>query len=188
MRVGDLSFVVIERGTRLGLRVRDSMRLIGSISPGFCTFPMILPGEKKGASKHLQRRGFCACPMSQGAPEELSTPGELVFSHLGRECRLVVAEEPGDDTFFVLFRDMTNGRATYGSGRFLYVAKPGPESRVTIDFNRSFTPPCGFTRYATCPLVPETGMHCPSGFWPVNASRWAIPECGISRVSGIFAG
>ena len=33
-------------------------------------------------------------------------------------------------------------------------ARPGPDGRMVIDFNRAENPPCAFTPYATCPLAP----------------------------------
>ncbi|MBT1179862.1 DUF1684 domain-containing protein, partial [Bifidobacterium vespertilionis] len=55
---------------------------------------------------------------------------------------------------FVIFRDPTNGEATYGSGRFLAATVPAGETRVLLDFNRAFNPPCAFSPYCTCPLAP----------------------------------
>ena len=63
--------------------------------------------------------------------------------------------EPGETDYFILFRDETAGQSTYPSGRFLYVSPPDPSGRVTLDFNRAYTPPCGFTAFATCPLPPR---------------------------------
>ena len=55
----------------------------------------------------------------------------------------------------MVFGDRTNGRGTYGGGRFLYAEAPeegatGWSSTSTGPYN----PPCAFTPYATCPLPP----------------------------------
>ena len=60
---------------------------------------------------------------------------------------------PGGE-LFVVFGDSTNGKETYGGGRFLYADWPGPDGVVTLDFNRAYNPPCVFTPWATCPLPP----------------------------------
>jgi uncharacterized protein (DUF1684 family) len=52
-----------------------------------------------------------------------------------------------------MFADGTTGRETYGAGRFLYTALPR-DGRVTLDFNRAYSPPCAFNLFATCPLAP----------------------------------
>ena len=67
----------------------------------------------------------------------------------------MVVEEPGEEDYFVIFRDRTAGDSTYPAGRFLYVAKPDANGRVVVDFNRAYTPPCAFTPFATCPLPPR---------------------------------
>ena len=43
-----------------------------------------------------------------------------------------------------------------GAGRYLYVERPTSGEAVVMDFNRAYTPPCGFTPYATCPLPPRS--------------------------------
>ncbi|MBL9148347.1 MAG: DUF1684 domain-containing protein [Phycisphaerae bacterium] len=63
----------------------------------------------------------------------------------------------GGDRLFVVFGDETNGRETYGGGRFIDIDAPvggAGDSRVTIDFNRAYNPPCSFTAFATCPTPP----------------------------------
>ena len=42
-----------------------------------------------------------------------------------------------------------------GAGRYLDVARPGPDGKAVIDFNRAYNPPCAFTQFATCPLPPN---------------------------------
>ncbi len=82
------------------------------------------------------------------------SPGRAVFERGGKTYSLEpVLEEPDGELFFI-FRDQTAGKDTYPAGRFLYapVAKDGV---VVLDFNKAYTPPCGFTGYATCPLPPK---------------------------------
>jgi uncharacterized protein len=62
---------------------------------------------------------------------------------------------------FLPFRDVTNGRETYGAGRYLLDAAksadlgPGaaPNSLI-IDFNFAFQPSCAFDPKWACPLAP----------------------------------
>ena len=65
-----------------------------------------------------------------------------------------VLEEPDARELFVIFRDRTSGRETYGAGRFLYTDMP-KDGKLVLDFNRAYNPPCAFTPYATCPLPPK---------------------------------
>ncbi len=52
---------------------------------------------------------------------------------------------------WVLFKDLTNGKDTYGF-RYLYIPRADAQGNTVIDFNRAYNPPCAFTNYATCPL------------------------------------
>jgi uncharacterized protein (DUF1684 family) len=58
------------------------------------------------------------------------------------------------------FGDATNGRDTYGGGRYLYDTIKGADlgggaDAFVLDFNFAYNPPCAFTPYATCPLPPS---------------------------------
>jgi uncharacterized protein (DUF1684 family) len=80
------------------------------------------------------------------------------FDVEGKTWRLVALDDTGDGRLFLVFGDRTNGRETYGGGRFLY-ADPPVDGRVIVEFNRSYSPPCVFTPYATCPLpTPENKL------------------------------
>jgi uncharacterized protein (DUF1684 family) len=78
-------------------------------------------------------------------------PGALVLEIDGETYRLEPTGEAGKPLFLV-FGDTTNGRGTYGGGRFLYTGVPTDDGTVVVDFNKAYNPPCVFTPYATCPL------------------------------------
>jgi uncharacterized protein len=63
---------------------------------------------------------------------------------------------------FLPFRDATNGKETYGAGRYLLDAAksadlgPGTEpNSLVLDFNFSFQPSCAFDPKWACPLAPR---------------------------------
>ncbi len=88
---------------------------------------------------------------------EEPAPGYAEFALRGKTYRLDALRE--DEGLFFVFRDATAGDTTYGSGRFLYVAaRPGPDGRFTLDFNRAYNPPCAFSKYTTCPLPPKQNV------------------------------
>ncbi|MFA5834051.1 MAG: DUF1684 domain-containing protein [Bacteroidota bacterium] len=78
-------------------------------------------------------------------------PGIAIFTLNGTEYTLEPTIEEGDDQFFFVFGDKTNGKETYGAGRFLYADQP-KNGKIILDFNRSYNPPCVFTDFATCPV------------------------------------
>ncbi len=153
--IGELSFVLIERGERLGLRVRDPQAPARAQFEGLKCFPYDPAWRVAG---RFEPSPFVRTLQVQdvlGGTQEYVSPGTIVFPHGGSEHRLDVVEEPGEQDYFVIFHDQTAAQTTYASGRFLYVAKPDPSGQVVIDFNRAYTPPCGFTAFATCPLPPR---------------------------------
>ena len=62
---------------------------------------------------------------------------------------------------FVPFRDATNGRQTYGAGRYLVDAAKSADlggdrrrGTIVIDFNFAYQPSCAFDPKWACPLAP----------------------------------
>jgi len=100
-------------------------------------------------------------PNILGSVENEKSPGAVVFRLAEREYRLDAIRESGSEDLFLIFGDATNGRETYGGGRFLYAAPPDKAGRVVLDFNKAYNPPCVFTPYATCPL-PPAGNRLPT--------------------------
>lgn len=78
------------------------------------------------------------------------------FTHEGHEVALVPTHWKAGQPMFVI-RDATSGRETYGASRFV-MGEDMTEDAITLDFNRAFTPPCGFTEFAICPLPPRQNV------------------------------
>lgn len=150
---GSVSFYLIERSGRLGIRVKDSQAEAHIHFRGLEYFPV---DAKWRIAAHVEPY----VPVKKipiinvlGMEEEMQSPGALVFEMNGQAYRLDVVLESGEHDWFVMFADKTNGKQTYGAGRFLYVAPP-VNGETVIDFNRSYSPPCSFSAFATCPLPP----------------------------------
>jgi uncharacterized protein (DUF1684 family) len=70
---------------------------------------------------------------------------------------------------FLPFRDATNGRETYGAGRYLLDAAKsadlgpgGAPGSLVLDFNFAFHPSCAFDARWSCPLAPpENRLDAP---------------------------
>ncbi|MCF8715117.1 DUF1684 domain-containing protein [Joostella atrarenae] len=58
------------------------------------------------------------------------------------------------DYLFLPFSDKTNGKETYGGGRYLDLRIPEGDS-ITIDFNKAYNPYCAYNKKFSCPIVPE---------------------------------
>ena len=93
-----------------------------------------------------------------GRTRELAVPGVITATIAGTEYRLNAFDDGG--VLLLVFGDPTNGAESYASGRFLFVERAaddfGAAGPVTLDFNRAFVPPCGFSDQYNCPLPPAS--------------------------------
>ncbi len=91
---------------------------------------------------------------STGGRRVLPLRGLLRFELEGRALSLdafSLGERPDD--YFVIFKDATNGRESYGPGRFVWV--PGAVGgKTVIDFNLAWNPLCAYSHAFNCPLAP----------------------------------
>ena len=102
-----------------------------------------------------------------GKPRDKVLPGEIRFKKDGVDYNLAAFKE--GRALLLVFADATNGQSTYSVGRFLLVA-PNSDGTITLDFNRAYLPPCGFSYNFNCPLPPKQ-------------NRFAVPiEAGEKNV------
>lgn len=157
---GTLTILIIHRGDRFGVRIKDAQ------APTIVNFHGLKWFEPNPAYR-VHAKWIPYNPAKQkpvatiiGTTENMTIPGVAEFTLDGRTYRLEpVLEEPGDKQLFFILRDTTSKTETYGAGRFLYtdfpdhgLAQPG---ELWIDFNRTQNPPCAYTPYATCPRPPQ---------------------------------
>jgi len=154
LKRGSISFYVIARGSRLGVRVKDSEAETRRAFQGIETFPYDERYRVEARFEPYVPAREIAVPNVLGTVETQASPGALVFELEGKSYRLDPVLESGETELFVIFGDRTNGHETYGGGRFLY-AKLAVGGKTILDFNRAYNPPCVFTPYATCPLPPK---------------------------------
>lgn len=156
LRVGSVTFHLIERSGRMGIRVKDSESPARRRFQGLEYYPI-------DRQYRVEARFVPYDPPKQipivnvmGMTEMMVSPGSLQFEIDRRPVSLDPVLETADaDRLFVIFGDLTNGAETYGAGRYVYADFPAQgEDTVTLDFNRAYNPPCVFTDYATCPLPP----------------------------------
>jgi uncharacterized protein (DUF1684 family) len=150
---GDASFIVIKRGDRYALRVRDALAATRQNFPGIEYFDIskdyrfqanFIPHE---AGKKIEIMNIL------GMVEQMANPGQVVFTKDGKEFRLEAVDE-GDSRLFLIFADRTSGHETYSAARFLYAKNPGEKGITVVDFNLAYSPPCAFTTFSTCPTPP----------------------------------
>ncbi len=92
---------------------------------------------------------------------EYSLYGVVTFQHKGKTLTLNVyqnielVKKPGyEKHLFIPFNDKTNGKETYGGGRFMDITETG-ENKIILDFNEAYNPYCAYNHKYSCPIPPE---------------------------------
>ena len=157
IKAGDLSFLLLKRGDRWGIRLKDKNSYTRREFTGLRWYPV--KESYRITAQFVPYEQPKEVPITNilGDTEIYKSPGLLRFNLNGQEYTL----EPvlSGERLFIIFRDLTSNRTTYASSRFLYADLPKDElskdGRVVLDFNQAINPPCAFTAYATCPLPPK---------------------------------
>jgi uncharacterized protein (DUF1684 family) len=152
LRRGPIRFYLIDRAGRIAVRVKDSESAALKAFHGIDRFPTSLAWRVEAKVERHDPPRRIPVPNVLGGSYDDTSPATLVFEVGGRTFRLDAVDEAGTTDWFVIFGDQTNGKETYGGGRFLYVTPPAPGSPAVLDFNKAYNPPCVFSPYATCPL------------------------------------
>lgn len=153
--LGTLRFFVIKRGERFALRVKDTKHPARSTFRGIKHYPIDLKLRVEAGFEAYDPPKIIPIANVLGMVDEMKSPGALVFEIDKKTYRLDALEVKGSDKLFIIFADTTNGRQTYGAGRYIYTLAPDASGKVILDFNKAENPPCAFTEFATCPLPPR---------------------------------
>ena len=155
VRLGSLSFQIIKRGERLGVRVKDSQKpdrlnfKNTEFFPADVNWRIDAQFEPYNPPKQMPIVNVLNMESAE------SSPGAIKFTVNGQDYRLDAITEKDEPRFFMIIADKTSGKETYPAGRYLYVDPPDASGHVVIDFNKAYSPPCAFTKFATCPLPPK---------------------------------
>ena len=155
LRIGRLCLFVIQRHNRYGIRLRDTESEMRRHFAGLKYYPPKEEYRVKGNFVPYSPSKTIEVPDILGQTEDQPSPGYVEFTLHGQVLRLDPVVEDGK--LFFIFKDLTAGKETYPSGRFLHAEIPGGgrAGEVILDFNKAYNPPCAFTPYATCPLPPR---------------------------------
>jgi uncharacterized protein (DUF1684 family) len=150
LRHGDLNWIVIRRGDRVALRVRDNRNPAYEAFHGVDRYPTSLPWRV--TARWVPHEKSVSVPNVLGTVAEEPSPAALEFWVGDRRLALDVVGAPDHGRYMMVFADATSGSETYGGGRYLWVDEPDAQGRVVLDFNYAYNPPCVWTPFATCPL------------------------------------
>ena len=140
--------------------LRFELPLIGEVPDAAAPAPTEAGPTEAEAVSSLGRLGGLALPVRTGAAPEFDRIGRLEVPLPGGPRRLAVfwlREYSGG--IFLPFRDTTNGRETYGGGRYLLDTAKGADlggdadaGTLVVDFNFAYQPSCAFDPGWSCPL------------------------------------
>ena len=154
LELGTLRMHVIQRGERIGIRVKDldSPAVKKYRGPDFYPLnPMF-----RVTATWVPSDGKKTVDVPNVLGDVMPTPvaGEAHFKMNGQDLTLqALGGDPQKGLFFI-FKDQTSKSDTYPPGRFLDTEAVS-NGTVILDFNEAYNPPCAVTPYATCPLPPK---------------------------------
>ena len=155
LQVGTYTLLVIARGGRLALRVRDRESAARTAFKGIDYFPVSADNRVTARFVPFATPKTATVINVIGDAVEFDSPGQVVFVRDGIEYRLdALYETKEKKDLWIIFRDRTSGVTTYPAGRYLHVPLP-TAGQVDLDFNFAYNPPCAFTEFATCPIPPK---------------------------------
>lgn len=152
LQLGSLDFYLIKRGDRLGVRIKDKKSPVRASFKGLDNYP-IRPEWRVVARFEPYKDKKIPIANIVGQVDDNPSPGAVVFNWQGKTYRIDALEGSPEGGLFLIFGDRTNGKVTYGAGRYLDTDPP-KDGKVVVDFNTAYNPPCAFTAFATCPLPP----------------------------------
>jgi len=89
--------------------------------------------------------------------------GVATFSLDGEDLSLNIYQSPDvskmegyEDYLFLPFKDATNGKESYGGGRYMDLRLGDIEGEtITLDFNKAYAPYCAYSGNFSCPVPPR---------------------------------
>jgi uncharacterized protein (DUF1684 family) len=149
---GGYSVSVIERGKRIGIRIRNRNNPALREFHGMKWYPIQENYRIVARWEAYEQAKTIAIVNVLGDVSQEKSTGRAWFQFQGKEYSLEPVDQGG--RLFFVFSDETSGKETYGGGRFLYADRT-KDGSVILDFNKAVNPPCAFTQFATCPLPPS---------------------------------
>jgi uncharacterized protein (DUF1684 family) len=155
----NLSLVVLHRGDRFALRIKDAQAATRTSFKGLRWYPPNAAYRVTAKWIPFTPAHTEKIPTAIGTTLDMPAPGLAEFKMDGKTVQLEpVLEDPTSKELFFILRDATSRTTTYEASRFLYTGFPDhgldQPGTLVMDFNRLQNPPCAYTPYATCPLPP----------------------------------
>ena len=152
LELDGIRLIVLKRGSRYALRVKDSQSEARSSFGGLRWYPVNEDWKITAKFVPAPSKTKIIFDTIVGEQDVTTSPGYVVFERDGKTYKLQAAAE-SDGSLWLVFRDGTSGRTTHGGARQLVVPAPRGDT-VVLDFNKTVNLPCAYIPFATCPLAP----------------------------------
>ena len=108
--------------------------------------------------KELEEKKSIKVNDTGGNVRDMLIWGEFHFKIGNTECSLQAYKSvEGEERLFVPFKDKTNGKETYGAGKYLdliYGKDQTEDGKWILDLNNATNPWCAYSENYACPFVP----------------------------------
>jgi uncharacterized protein len=149
---GDLTVAVRQIGDDFYMLVADTHNPAIQAFKGTAWYPISTSYRVTARFVAYSQPETAHLPLTRVTSKQtMRSEGDLVFELAGKSFRLKTFTD--EEGLFVMFEDETNGKGTYGGGRFLYAPKP-TDGVTALDFNKAFNPYCSLNPYIMCPIPP----------------------------------
>jgi uncharacterized protein len=152
LEIDGIRLIVLKRGSRFALRVKDSQSEARASFAGLRWYPVSEDWKITAKFIPAPSKTKLIFDTIVGEQDVTTSPGYVVFERDGKIYKLQAASE-SDGSLWLVFRDGTSGRTTHGGARQLVVPAPRGDT-VVLDFNKTVNLPCAYIPFATCPLAP----------------------------------
>jgi hypothetical protein len=152
--LGRLRMHVIQRGKRVGIRLKDLQNPALRNFTSLHFYPIDSAYRVTASWVPSDGKRTVDVPNVLGDLSAETVPGEARFVLDGQKLTLTALGGDAAKGLFFVFSDTTAKTDTYPAGRFLE-ADAVKDGTVVLDFNKAYNPPCAVTPYATCPIAPK---------------------------------
>jgi uncharacterized protein len=153
VQIGSAGFRLIKRLDQFGVRRWDDDRPAFRAFRHASYFPDDMKWRIAGIFEPYDKQKMMRVQTEAGIEQEIPVVGKVRARIGGEPYELTAFAGDSAPDLWVVFKDATNGRESYGF-RYLKAVRDTSTNVVALDFNYAYNPDCAYTPYATCPLPP----------------------------------
>lgn len=165
VQIGSAGFRLIKRLDQIGVRSWDDDRPAFRDFRHASYFPDDMQWRIAATFEPYEKPKTMRVQTEAGIEQDIPVVGEVRARIGGARYDLTAFEGDSAQDLWIVFKDATNGRESYGF-RYMKAVRDTATNLVALDFNYAYNPDCAYTPYATCPLPPSNNrisVRIPAG-------------------------